>query len=219
MGERCKFSGQVQLTAFEGRLQAGDELTTKHAPENSDGKEEAWVGWNPVGVIAGESAGGNDTVDVGMKLEFLVPGMEHAEEADLGSEMGGMAGDFQQSFGAGSEQQTIDDFLVLQSQRSQLRRQGEDDVDVGRGQQFTATGRDPAFAGTSLTLRAVPVATAVVGDSGTMSAAGALIDMAAEGSGATTRDGQQDLEVSPAEPVTVALNEVCACAANDVGHL
>jgi hypothetical protein len=94
MGERCKFSGQVQLTAFEGRLQAGDELTTKHAPENSDGKEEAWVGWNPVGVIAGESAGGNDTVDVGMKLEFLVPGMEHAEEADLGSEMGGMAGDF-----------------------------------------------------------------------------------------------------------------------------
>jgi hypothetical protein len=52
-----------------------------------------------------------------------------------------------------------------------------------------------------------------------MSAAGALIDMAAEGSGATTRDGQQDLEVSPAEPVTVALNEVCACAANDIGHL
>jgi hypothetical protein len=26
MGERCEFSGQVQLTAFEGRLQAGDKL-------------------------------------------------------------------------------------------------------------------------------------------------------------------------------------------------
>ena len=38
----------------------------------------------------GESAGGNDTVDMGMKLEFLVPGMEHAEEADLGPEMGGV---------------------------------------------------------------------------------------------------------------------------------
>ena len=154
-----------------------------------------------------------------MKLEFLVPGMEHAEEADLGSEMGGMAGDFQQSFGAGSEQQTIDDFLVLQSQRSQLRRQGEDDVDVGRGQQFTTTRRDPAFTCTGLTLRAVPVATAVVGDGGTMSAAGALIDMTAEGSGATARDGQQDLEVGPAEPVTVARDEVCSCAANDIGHL
>ena len=30
MGERCEFSGQVQLTAFKGRLQAGDELATKH---------------------------------------------------------------------------------------------------------------------------------------------------------------------------------------------
>ena len=90
MGERCEFSGQVQLTAFEGRLQADDELATKHAPQYSNGREEAWVGSKPAGVIAAESAGGNDTVDMGMKLEFLVPGMEHAEEADLGSEMGGV---------------------------------------------------------------------------------------------------------------------------------
>ena len=154
-----------------------------------------------------------------MKLEFLVPGMQHAEEADLGSEMGGIARDFQQGFGAGPEQQTVDEFPVLESQRSQLRRQGEDDVDVGRGQQFTTTRRDPAFPRTGLTLRAVPVAATVVGDGGTMSAAGALIDMAAESGGATARDGQQDLEVGPAEPRTVARDEVCACAANDVGHL
>jgi hypothetical protein len=51
-----------------------------------------------------------------------------------------------------------------------------------------------------------------------MSAAGALIDMAAKSGGATTRDGQQDLEMGPAEPVTVALDEVPSCAANDVGH-
>src|SRR6266542_617287 len=82
MGEQCEFSGQVQLTAFEGRLQAGDELATKHAPQYSDGKEEAWVGSNPAGVIAGESADGDDKVDMEMKLEFLIPGMEHAEETD-----------------------------------------------------------------------------------------------------------------------------------------
>ena len=52
-----------------------------------------------------------------------------------------------------------------------------------------------------------------------MSAASALIDMAAEGGGATARDGQQDLKVGPAEPVTVARDEVYSCAANDVGHL
>ena len=44
-------------------------------------------------------------------------------------------------------------------------------------------------------LRAVPIAAAVVRDGGTMSAAGALIDMAAEGRGTTTRDGPQDLEL------------------------
>ncbi|HMH07922.1 MAG TPA: hypothetical protein VK579_14675 [Terriglobales bacterium] len=94
MGEGCEFSGQVQLTAFKGRLQAGDELATKHASQYSNGKEEAWVGSNPAGVIARESAGGNDTVDMGMKLEFLVPGVEHAEEANVRTEMGGIARDF-----------------------------------------------------------------------------------------------------------------------------
>jgi len=94
-GEWCEFSGQVQLTVLEGKLQAGDKLAAKHAPQYSDGKEEAWVGSNPSGVIAGKSARGNDTVDMGMQLEFLVPGVEHAEEADLRSEMGRVACDFQ----------------------------------------------------------------------------------------------------------------------------
>ena len=58
MGERHEFSGQVQLTALEGRLQSSDELATEHAPQYRDGKEEARVGSNPAGVIAGESARG-----------------------------------------------------------------------------------------------------------------------------------------------------------------
>ena len=87
-------------------------------------------------------------------------------------------------------------------------------MDVGRGEQFTATCCDPAFARTGLALGAVPIAAAVVGDGGTMSAARALINVTAECGGATARDGQQDLEVGPAEPVTVARDEVCACAAN-----
>jgi len=103
MGERCEFSGQMQLTALEGRLQAGDELATKHAPKYGDGNEEAWVGSNPAGVITGESAGGNDTVDMRMKLEFLVPGMQHAEEADLGAEMGRVTRHCEKSFGAGTK--------------------------------------------------------------------------------------------------------------------
>src|SRR5207247_6439382 len=40
MGERCEFSGQVQLTAFEGKLQAGDELAAEHAPQYGNGRSE-----------------------------------------------------------------------------------------------------------------------------------------------------------------------------------
>src|SRR5437660_1514409 len=67
--------------------------------------------------------------------------------------------------------------------------------------------------------RAVPIAAAVVGDGGTIPATGALIDMPAESGGATARDGPQDFKVGPAEPRTIPLDEVCTCAANDVGHL
>ena len=101
VGERCEFSGQLQLATLESRSKSRDELATKDAPEYLDGKKEAWVRANPAGVIAGESAGGNDTVDVGMKLEFLVPGMEHTEEADLRAEMRGSRAISEQSCSAG----------------------------------------------------------------------------------------------------------------------
>lgn len=39
---------------------------------------------------------------------------------------------------------TVDDSLGLESQRSQLRRQGAYDVEVGRAQQFATTRRHPA---------------------------------------------------------------------------
>jgi len=57
-------------------------------------------------------------------------------------------------------------------------------MDVGRGEKFAATCLDPAFAGARLTLRAMAIATAVIRDGGTMSATGALIDVAAKCSGA-----------------------------------
>ena len=85
---------------------------------------------------------------------------------------------------------------------------------VGRGEQFAAPCFEPAFAGTGLALRAMPVSAAVVGDGGAMSTAGALIDMAAECGGATAGNGQQDFDVRPANPLTVALDESSSCSAD-----
>src|SRR5271169_4172416 len=143
-----------------------------------------------MGVIGGESAGRNHAMDMRVKLELLVPGVQHAEEADLRTEMSGIAGDFQKCFGTGPEQQTIDDLCVPERQWCQLTRQREDHMDVTRREKFRATCCNPPFPGRSLTLRAVAIPTAVIGDGGAMSAAGALIEMTAKCGGATPRDGQ-----------------------------
>ena len=71
-------------------------------------------------------------------------------------------------------------------------------MDVGRGQKFTATRLDPAFASARLTLRAMAIAATVVRDGGTMSATDAFIDVTTESGGATVRDRKQDLDMGPA---------------------
>src|SRR6202521_3423269 len=128
-------------------------------------------------------------MDMGMEPELLIPGMQHGEEADLPAEVFRIASDFEKSFCTGAEQQIVDDFPVLQSQRSELRRKCEDHMDVARREKFSLTCDDPAFPGRGLTLRAVSIATGVVGNGGTMPAAGALIEMTAECSGTTARHG------------------------------
>ena len=66
-----------------------------------------------MGVIERQPAGGNDAMNMRVQLEFLVPGMQHAEESDLGTELPGVAGDFQQCFCTGPKQQIIEDLCVL----------------------------------------------------------------------------------------------------------
>jgi hypothetical protein len=80
----------MKRTMLKGGLKSGDELAAKHTAKHMDGEKEARTGPNPAGVIKRESARRDDTVDMGMKLELLVPGVEHAEETDLSSEMSGV---------------------------------------------------------------------------------------------------------------------------------
>jgi glutamate synthase domain-containing protein 1 len=71
-----------------------------------------------------------------MMLQTLVPGVEHAEEADLRAQVSRIARDLEQRGGAGAEQQSIDQLLVLERKRSQFTRQREDGMDVAGRQQF-----------------------------------------------------------------------------------
>src|ERR1700730_919284 len=158
-------------------------------------------------------------MDMGMDPELLIPGMQHGEEAEFRAEVFRIASDFEKCFCTGAEQQIVDDFLVLQSQWSKLRRKCEDHMDVARREKLSLTCRDPAFSGRGLTLRAVSIAAAVVGDGGTMPAAGAFIEMTAECGGATPRNGQQHFDMLPAEPLAISFDEGSSHAADEIGHL
>jgi hypothetical protein len=169
-------------------------------------------------MVEGESPGRHNAVDMGMMFQLLIPGVEHAEETDVGAKMLPMASDFEQGFGTGTEQQTIEELLVLQGEGRQLVREGEDQVHVARGQDFAAARLDPAVAGVSLALGAVPIATAVVGDDA-MSATGALIQMTAQCGGAAALNGRQDPQVLAREPAAAALKEGRSRNADEVSHL
>ena len=104
-------------------------------------------------MVRGKAAGGNDAVDMGMKLQALIPAVEHAEEADLGAEMPRVAGDFKQGLSAGVEEQVVDEPLVLQGERGQFPRQSEDRVDIASGQQFPLARLEPAQARVALAPR------------------------------------------------------------------
>src|SRR5215813_11710040 len=168
--------------------------------------------------VAGEVYKGNHAMDVRMMIESLAPGMQYAEKANLGAEMVGISRNLQHGLGAGSKQQGINDFLVVQCEPGKLMRQSEDDMEVADVQQLFLSLGQPAVAGVGEALGAVPVPARVIGD-GAMATAGTAIQVATEGRGAAALDGAQHFELLPRQPGTVVLDEVLAVLLNDIGHL
>src|ERR1035437_3550792 len=92
-------------------------------------------------------------------------------------------------------------------------------MNVTRREKFLATCCEPTVASVGLTLRAVPVAATVVGDSRTVPTVGALIEMPAQGGGATAREGSQHFEVLPGDPPAAAFDKCASSGAHQIGHL
>ena len=113
LGEMQKFAVKLKRASMEGIAKSGDELAAEDTAEHADGQEEGRPGGDPSGVIRCEAAGGKDTVDMGMKLQSLIPGVEHAEETDLGAKMSRVASNLTQRLGTGVKEQVIDEPLVL----------------------------------------------------------------------------------------------------------
>ena len=141
-----------------------EKLATKDAAEDLDGEEEGILGMNPAGVAWIETAGGNDAVEMRMQSQVLSPGMQNAEEADLGSEVLGVGRNFEHSLSAGAEEQIVEQPWIALTERVQLVGQGKDDVEVRYAEQVLFASREPTVARLRLAFGTVSVAAGVVGD-------------------------------------------------------
>ena len=209
---------EAEVAGVEGSLEAGDELAAEDATEHTDGQKEAVGRTDPSGMVGSQSAGSHDAMYMRMEQQSLIPGVQHAEEADLGAQVARIARDLEQRLGAGMEQQVEDNLLVLQRYRRKLAWQSEDGVHVACGQKFLFPRLKPAQAGVALTARAVPVAARVERD-GDMAAVFTAIAVTTQSSGAAAQNGQQNLTVLPGNPAMAAAQEGVSGAADDIGHL
>ena len=166
----------------------------------------------------GEAAAGHDHVHVRMMRHGRAPGVQHRRDGDPGSQMLGVGGDREHGLGRGLEQQVVDHRLVLVGDVADRRRQREDDVEVGHGQQLGLPLLHPLARRRPLALRAMPVAAAVVGDDG-VGAVLAARDVPAERRRAAALDGAHHLQLGEAHVAAVGVTPSGPVVAEDVRDL
>ena len=129
----------VDAALSERLLEQSEILAAEDTAENLDGQKEGIPGMNPARVVFVETAGGNDAVEVRVQAQVLSPGVQDAEEADLGSEMLGICCDFEHGLSASPEEQIEEQPGISLTERVQRMRQSKDDVEVGHGKQVLLT--------------------------------------------------------------------------------
>jgi hypothetical protein len=118
--------------------------------------------------------------------------VQDGEETDIGAEMFGVARNGEQRFGGGAKQDVIDDRLILIGDGGQLRRHGEDDVEVFHWQEFAFALGKPLGALLALAFRAMAIAAGVVADACELALI-TLVDVATQGRGPAGLNGPHQL--------------------------
>jgi hypothetical protein len=108
--------------------------TAEKIAENLDWQKEAAAAAYPLVMVWGQTATGNDAVPVRMKVKVLPPGVEHGEKAGFHAETLGVAGNGEQGFGGGAEEEVVGSLLVVEGDGGEGLRECEDHVEILGGQ-------------------------------------------------------------------------------------
>ena len=170
------------------------------------------------GRLGREAAARYDDMGVRMVDQWRSPGVEHGGEPDARAEVLGVGRDRHQGLGGDFQQQVIDDRLVLIGDVGDRPRQGEDDMEIGHGQEIGLAVGQPLFGSNGLALGAVPITAGVVGDA-QMRAILAAFDMTAQRRRSATLDRRHDLQLAEAHMAGMGRTPSQPTVAEDVRHL
>ena len=106
------------------------ELAAEEAPKDADRQKEPATTSDPAVAVRREPSTRHDAVDVGMDIQGLAPGVEDGEAADLCTQVLGISCDLLEGLGRSSEQDPVDDLLVLESESGEFVRDAEDQMEV-----------------------------------------------------------------------------------------
>ena len=105
-------AAEIEIHGF----QCCQTLTAEHVGKHFDGNEELLTGRYPLTNLV-QSATGNDTMNMRMKVKPLSPGMQHLNTANLRTKVFLVPGQLCQGFRCTGEKQAIQFFLIRQEQR------------------------------------------------------------------------------------------------------
>jgi hypothetical protein len=103
IGQAGEVAEEAEIAGIERGLEPLQEQPTEEPGEYPDRQEEARPAGDPTHAIERQAATGNDTMDVGVMMEGLSPGVENGEHPDLGTEVTWVGGDRAQRLGEVSE--------------------------------------------------------------------------------------------------------------------
>ena len=160
----CQLPGgwrEAERAAPVQGVQFRKEFPLELVPEHVHRDKEAPLGFPDLPVLC-KSPAGDYAVEMHVVVHFLVPCVQHLNDARGGAEMARAGGQLEKGLCAASVEKTVQQLLVVQHKGIQLMRECEDHVEIGRVDDFGTPGIHPELLSDGLAVRAVPVTAGII---------------------------------------------------------
>ena len=201
-GQGLGSTEELKLVLAAGGIEQIEEFGAKNDAEGMNVKQEVGSCRNPARAVEGKRAAWDQTVQVKVIQQGLIPGVENGEETDLAFQMG--SSEIGKSFRHRLEEDVEENLLVGEDQRIQFMRKSKDQMEVADRKKLRFLGLDPFISGRRTTPGTMPVPARV--EKGAFKAAGiAPLQMTAQRFSAAHFNRMHDFAVSGRQRITAPI--------------